>query len=85
MGLDDCEVCQTRPCKNGGTCTEVAGDRGFICTCSLVSREGPVMTLVTSVHLAFAMRGVVKISAMMVLDASVLLVTLGRGVRKVCC
>ena len=31
------------------------------------------------------MRGVVKISAMMVLDASVLLVTLGRGVRKVCC
>ncbi|CAH3182215.1 unnamed protein product, partial [Porites lobata] len=33
VGLDDCEVCQTRPCKNGGTCTEVAGDRGFICTC----------------------------------------------------
>lgn len=51
----------------------------------LVTREGPVMTLVTSVHLAFAMRGGVKISAMMVLDASVLLVTLGRDVRKVCC
>ncbi|CAH3185759.1 unnamed protein product [Porites lobata] len=33
VGLDDCEVCQTRPCKNGGTCTEVAGDWGFICTC----------------------------------------------------
>ena len=51
----------------------------------LVTREGPVMTLVTSVHLEFAVRGVVKILAMMVLDASVLLVTLGRGVRKVCC
>ena len=33
MGLDDCEVCQNRPCKNGGTCTEVARDRGFVCHC----------------------------------------------------
>ena len=33
VGLEDCEVCQTRPCKNGGTCTEVAEDWGFVCSC----------------------------------------------------
>ncbi|XP_074625452.1 basement membrane-specific heparan sulfate proteoglycan core protein-like isoform X6 [Acropora palmata] len=33
LGLEDCEVCQTRPCKNGGTCTEVARDWTFVCNC----------------------------------------------------
>ena len=33
VGLEDCEVCQTRPCKNGGTCREVAGEWGFVCSC----------------------------------------------------
>ena len=70
MGLDDCEVCQTRPCKNGGTCKKGSLETGdLFVLAGLVTREGPVMTLVTSVQLAFAMRGVVKISAMMVLDA----------------
>ena len=50
----------------------------------LVTREKPVMALVSSVLLEFAMKDVVRISAMVDLDVSVRLVTLGRGVSKVC-
>ncbi|XP_068699347.1 basement membrane-specific heparan sulfate proteoglycan core protein-like isoform X3 [Montipora foliosa] len=33
VGVEDCEVCQTRPCKNSGTCAEVSRDWGFVCSC----------------------------------------------------
>lgn len=33
VGLEDCDVCATRPCKNGGSCREVSGAWGFVCIC----------------------------------------------------
>ncbi|PFX26969.1 basement membrane-specific heparan sulfate proteoglycan core protein-like isoform X2 [Stylophora pistillata] len=33
VGLEDCDLCETRPCKNGGTCEEVPGAWGFVCSC----------------------------------------------------
>ncbi|KAJ7379698.1 Basement membrane-specific heparan sulfate proteoglycan core protein [Desmophyllum pertusum] len=33
VGLEDCDVCETRPCKNGGTCRETTGAWGFVCSC----------------------------------------------------
>ncbi|XP_078373536.1 basement membrane-specific heparan sulfate proteoglycan core protein-like [Oculina patagonica] len=33
VGLEDCDVCATRPCKNGGSCKEVTGAWGFVCSC----------------------------------------------------
>lgn len=33
VGLSDCEICKSKPCKNGGSCREISGQRGFVCDC----------------------------------------------------
>lgn len=51
----------------------------------LVTQEELAKAPVSGVLLVFAMKGVVRISETMVLNVFAQQVTLGRGVRKVCC